>query len=321
MAVLTSFSYARTRIRQGRTGQRVRLGAVVNAGTGSVFNLADRFGAYGRTSDRNGQPYFAWSNFGVPIPFEHDTAIAAPACTEPRFCWDQRRSLLLTCLDDTSVTVRRSDSDAYDWNTPTEIFTGAAHPDVSADRAGLILYAAYRSGALSIRRQYPGDSEPSLAFDADDDGGSPLVIEDSVFRIVADPRGFWHLHCLLDGETDTTLLTSTDDGASWGAAVTGIASGTHPGLCVTPSGDLVAWAYAGGSGFLTRRAPGDTSWSTPVEMEDDTSPLSFANQPFSITGAFEGAERLVLAAILSGDDLPTEMWSADAGQSWTAVPA
>lgn len=325
MAALTSWQYARLRVRQAKTGQRVRLAAVITASVGGSFNDVFPWGLYGRTSERLAYPYFAYSNYPTP-PFEHDTAIAGAAgCTQPRFCWDHaRRSLILTCLDGTDVVSRRSDDDAYSWFLPgTALFTSAGFPDVSSSREGLILYSANVAGALRVRRQHAGDSTPAVAFSAEDDGGAPLILASDSHRIVAGHNGFWYLHALLDGETDTTLLQSYDDGESFAqcpGAVTGVANGEHPGIAVTPTGELVAWAYVAGSGFLTRRAPGDTAWSTPVEMEDESGPLAFTDADFSIAGAYEGSSRLVLAAVLDGESLPAELWSADGGATWTRFP-
>lgn len=322
MAVLTSWSYARLRVRQAKTGQRVRLSAVVTAQRGGTFNLTHPVANYGRTSERMASPYFAWGPYATP-PLEHDSAVAGAAgCTHPRFCWDSRRSILLTCLDGSDVVVRRSDDDAYSFNEPpAALFSGANYPDICASREGLILYSANVSGALSVRRQYPGDASPAVAFSAEDDSASPLVLETDSFRIVAALDGRHWLHYLPDGETETQIAFSTDDGESFAAtpgAVQGIASGEHPGIAALPSGDLVAWAYVAGSGYVTRRSPGDTAWSTPVEMEDDAStPLVFSDADFSITGGYEGPDRLVLVAVLDGESLPSEWWSADAGATWT----
>jgi hypothetical protein len=322
MAVLTSWSYARTRVRQAKTGQRVRLSAVVTAQpASSVFNLTHPFANYGRTSERMANPYFAWGPYATP-PLEHDSMVAGAAgCTEPRFCWSPSRSIILTCNDGGSIVSRRSDDDAYSFNAAgSSLFSSASHPDISSSREGLILYSAYVSGALHVRRQYPGDASPAVAFSAEDDGGSPLVLEDDSFRIVAAANGWHWLHWLPDGETETALWYSTDDGESWtetSGAVTGIANGEHPGMCALPSGDLYAFAYVAGSGYLTRRFPGDVDWSTPIEMEDDAGdPLEFTDAPFSITGGYEGPNRLVLAANLDGDMLPCELASSDDGTSW-----
>lgn len=313
-------------MRQAKTGQRVRLGAVLQAQAGGVFNLTHPFSHYGRTSERLASPYFAWSNFAAPAVFEHETAVSGAAgCLSPRFCWDPRRSLVLTCLDGTDVVSRRSDDDAYSWVEPgTALFTGAGSPDICCSREGLILYAANVAGALSIRRQFPGDASPAVAFSAEDDSASPLVLETDSFRIVAGLDGRHWLHYLPDGTTTTQFAYSTDDGESWAptfGAVQGVANGEHPGIAALPSGDLVAWAYVAGSGYVTTKAPGDTAWSTPVEMEDDSSsPLAFSDADFSITGGYENADRLVLAAVLSGESIPSEHWSADGGATWARFP-
>lgn len=327
MAVLSSWEYARLRVRQGKTGQRVRLGAVVEAGTaGQVFNDVFPWGLYARTSERMASPYFAYSNLPVPIPFEHDTAIAgAEGCTEPRFAWSPSRSITVVCNDGGTIQARRSDDDGHSFNSASSLFSSSSHPDISVSHDGMTLYAAWSSGALKIRRQAPGDATPAAAFDAEDAAGSPLVLEDTSFRIVAAPNGWWYLHTLLDSDTETTILQSYDDGESWAVtpgAVTGIATGTHPGICCSGAdGTLYAYAYVGGEIQLTRRAPGDTAWSSPVVIEDENGdPIEVMDQTFSMAVAYEGPRRLILAVTLDGDDIPCELASSDDGISFILLP-
>jgi len=320
VAVLSSFRYIRTRIRRGRTGQRVRLSAVITANLGGVFNLTrPGVGSYARASERLGSPYFAWSPYGTP-PFEHDTSVAA-GCSEPRFCWDETTSrILLVCNNDGTIEERASDDDGYTWNAAEDRFTGAAHPDIAAAPSGLILRACYAAGALKLTRRNPGDTAPGAAFPAKNALGVDLSIRDDSFRIVAAPNGLWWLHVRLAGDPATVLLYSGDDGATWSTtsgSVTGISGGTHPGICVDTAGGLVAWACVAGKGHLTRRHPGDENWSTPLVMRNDAAAdLAFVDQPFSITPGVEGAARLILAAVLSGETLPSEHGSADFGATW-----
>ena len=329
MALLSSFAYARTRVRQGRTGQRVRLSAVVDAASiGGVFNLTTHW-AYGRTSQRAGAPSFAWSDFATP-PFSHDVAIPAPTCTEARFCWTPQRNLLLVCNNNGVIEERRSDSDGLDWNTPTETFATGSHPDIFASRAGIVVSLAYRSGEIVGTRQVPSGAVPSAEFTLQDDASADIAVEDDVFRLVEDSRGWWWLHARPAGGGGTQLLFSTDidvDGASFAetsGSVSGIPSGEAPGLChAATMGTLYAWARIGTSGWITHRHPGSIDWADPLEMLDEAGdPLEFEAQPFSIAAAFEGPSRLVLAAIIAGESLVSEWWSADpAGESWTRFPS
>lgn len=325
MATLTSIAYARTRVRRGRTGQRVRLSATVTAVIGGgPFNLTARqLGHFSRVSHRLGGPYYAHANYPTP-PFEHDTLIAGAAmCTETRFAFDSKRRILLICNDNGVITERASDDDGYSFNLSDVRFASGSHPDISVDRQGMILRACYLAGALKITRQAPGDTSPSAAFNAKDTAGVDLSLTDSVFRLVYAPSNWLHLHCRLGAGAATTLMHSHDDAASFAissGAVTGITSGTHPGMTAGDDGAL--WAYArlaDGTGRITVRHSGDTSWATPVAMVDSASAsLLFADQPFSIAAAHEGPARLVLSAIIAGESLVSEHWSADpSGVSWT----
>lgn len=326
MATLSSWAYARLRVRQAKPGQRVRLGAVITAQGGSVFNLTHRLGTYGRTSDRMAAPYFAWANYATP-PFEHDTAVAGAAmCSEPRFAFGESpRGVILLCNDDGTLVERVSYDDGYTWAEAETRIGLATHPDILMTRGGTLIEAGYRSGDLPAIRQSPAGATPSSEFFLQDDTATDLAFEDDVFRLVEDARGWIWLHGRPSGEGETRLYFSTDldtgpsaTFAVTSGAVTGLASGENPGLCVAPGGTLYAWARIGTSGWLSRRAPGDADWSAFVEMEDDAGdPLIFEAQPFSIAGAFEGPDRLILAAVMDGEALPSEWWSADAGVSWT----
>ena len=330
MAVLTSLAYARTRVRRGRTGQRVRLTATITATVnGGPFNLGHIFQPYGRTSQRSGQPYFAWSNFAVPIPFEHDTPISGTnTCSEPRFAWDSRRAVVAVINDNGTIVERISYDDALTFNSGVSRFSAASHPDVTAGRGGVLIELAYRASTIVGIRQTPAGATPSAEFTLKDSAGADLAVEDSVFRLIEDSRSWWWLHCRPSGAGTTRLLFSTDIDtgptqtfATTSGAVTGIASGLHPGCCTSPGGTLYAWARVGTAGHITYRHPGSTAWATPVAMVDSTATaLSFADQPFSITGVYESANRLVLAAIITGETAVSEWWSADErGISWTRL--
>jgi hypothetical protein len=319
VAVLTSIAYARTRVRRGRTGQRVRLAATITAQTGGVFNLGHGWSNYGRTSERLGGPYFAWGPYATP-PLEHDSLIAGThVCTEPRFAWDVHRLIRLVLNDSGVILERFSADDALSFSAPSTLFATGSHPDISLGADGTLLRSAYVAGAISIRRQASGDTAIGAAFAAEDDAGSPLASANSVFRIVGAPNGWWYLHYLPDGATDTAILQSYDDAESWADAGGGIEDGTHPGMAVFPDATLAAWArLADGTARIIVRHAGDTAWSDPVTLEDDGStPLEFADQPFSIAAGWEGPARWILAAVLDGESLPSEHFSSDFGESWT----
>lgn len=292
---------------------------MVSAVTGGVFNLSHPMGLLGRISHRAGGPWFAFSNFATP-PYEHETQIVgSETCTESRFCFDVRRAIVLLCHDGGTVVERVSYDDGHSFSSEVNRFTSAAHPDLSMSREGLILRAAYRSGALSITRQYPGDSSPGAAFNAKDASSVDLVLTDSSFRLVADHRGLWQLHCRLGAGASTSLLFSSDDGATWAVtsgAVTGITSGSHPGLTIAPSGDLFAYARVGTAVHVSRRHPGSVDWTAPAAMDDDAAvDLSVTDNPLCFAGAYEGSARLVFAGIVTGEAVPSDWGSADFGES------
>lgn len=326
MALLTSFAYARTRVRQGKTGQRVRLSAVITATiSGGPFNLSARWGTYGRTSQRSGAPWYAHSNYATP-PFEHDTQVAAATCSEPRFTFDPRHAIVLLCNNAGQIEERVSYDDGYSFSAPVNRFTsGVSHPDITSAREGLIVRACYNAGALTLSRQYPGDASPGSPFDAEDAASTPLALTDDSFRLVYDSRGWLLLHARLSAGASTSLLQSYDDGETFesvSGAVTGISGGSHPGACIGADGTAYAYArLSGGETSLTRRAPGDPDWSTPVVVVDDAAAdILIEDFSFSMAEGFESARRLVLVAIFDGESLPGERYSADEGESWTEFP-
>lgn len=330
MAVLSSFAYARTRVRQGRTGQRVRLGAVITATAGATFNLTRKVpGEYGRTSERAGSPYFAWSSYGTP-PLAHDVAIPAPTCTEARFAWQPGGRIILSCNNSGAIEHRASDDDGLSWNLPETGFASASHPDLFVSRTGILVALAYRAGEIVGTRQTPAGAAASAEFTLKDAASADIAVEDDVFRLVDDGRGWWWIHLRLAGGGETALLFSTDIDtgptetfALTSGAVTGITSGEHPGMCVAEqTGTLYAWALVGTSGWITHRHPGSVDWADPIEMVDVAGdPLEFADQPFSIASAWEGPDRLILAAVLLGDTFVTELYSSEPeGMSWAPFP-
>lgn len=322
MAVLTGLRYARQRVRVGKTGQRVRLTATVTAFAGENFNLTHPFGEYARVFRGSEAPQFAWASYGTP-PFEHATTVSGcEGCTEPRFCWDPRGSIRLLINNGGVIEERVSNDHGYTWEDGVVRFALGTHPDIS-ERGGLILRAAYLAGAITATRQYPGDAAPGAAFNLKNASAVDLAVTDSDFRLVGAQDGRWWLHVKL-GAGATTLLYSSDAGASWtvtSGAVTGITSGAHPGMAALHDNTLLAWAIVGTALSITRRSPGDTSWSTPVNAQNHLAvDLSVTNGPQSIAHAYEGPARLLLSGMLTGDTTPRELWSADLGSSWLAFP-
>jgi hypothetical protein len=311
------FILTRSTLRRPATGQRSRLTATLNAAsTGlEVFNLTSSFGEYARVSRTSGNNIqFSYSHFPTP-PYEFTAdATTSGGCSEGRFCWTSARHLYLTYTRPAGVYERSSYDDGGTWTSETSRFAGGSHGDIACDRQGLILRAAYVGGAISLTRQEAGDSAPGTAFNAKDSAGADLSVQNDSFRIVPSLSGWWWMHIRLTAGT-TILLYSTDAGATWtttSGSVTGIASGTHPGICCGHDGTLYSWAYVAGKGKIMRRAPGDVDWSTPVTMKDSVgADLALADAAFSLALAYEGPKRLILTAKISGESTVSDWWSAD----------
>lgn len=320
---ITYLVYARERTRQYKTGQRIRLTAVVAPAADGVFNLTSSFGNYARASQAAGVVRFAYSHFPVPAEYEHERTLSfAGTSHTPRFCWTPRQRLHLVYGVAAGIVERASDDDGLTWTDETAMFSGCAQPDITCDSAGTILRAAYEpaTGKITATRQNQGDTAMSAPFYLKDAAAADITVEPMCFRIVADPRGWWWLHCRPLGGGATSLLMSQDDGETFAVTsggVTGITGGTHPGMLAGHEGTLWAWAYLGGEVAMTRRAAGDTAWSTPVSVQDDAATdLAVRDIPSSMAFAWEGPERVVLATILTGESLPTDHGSADAATSF-----
>ena len=315
--------YARDRVRLPKTGQRVRLQATVTPATAEIFNLTSSFGNYARASHRDGTIQFAYTPLPVPVSYEFEAPVTTTGdCTRPRFCWTPRQRLHLVYHCAVGTAERTSDDDGLTWSGETIIFSACDHPDITCDQNGTILRAAYEpaTGKITATRQNAGDVAASAAFYLKNASAVDITIEDDCFRLVADPRGLWWLHCRLLGGGATTLLYSSDDCASFSVtsgAVPGITSGTHPGMLAGHEGTLWAWAYLGGELTMTRRAAGEVNWSAPASVQDDAAAdLGVADIPPSMALAWEGPERVVLATILTGESLPSDHGSADAATSF-----
>ncbi len=177
---------------------------------------------------------------------------------------------------------------------------------------GLMLRAAIVGGALSITREYPGDTAV----------GSPIAATGPAptgsFQIAAAAGRHW-LHCMHAAESASSLWYSHDDGASWTRDSGGIATAATPRITAGVYG-LIASARSGTGLWVTRRAPGDTAWATPFQAVNHTGAnLSLTTNGFGISNAVEGPARLILSATMTGDVLACDHWSASEGQSWKVI--
>lgn len=320
----TVLRYVRTRQRQVKTGQRVRLNVTVNPVAVSVFNRTSRFGNYARTTHSGGNLCIAYSPRPTP-PFDGEFDVTNTADTsEGRFIITERQHLIAVYSRSGSVYERVSYDDGTTWTGETLIAASRKHPDIASSPDGLVMRGWWQSAAvpaLRLTRQYPGDASPSSPLDAfDADASANLDLSDNVFHLAGGVDGRWWLHCIKLGAANTTLHYSTDDGATWKAtdgAVTGFTSGAHPGIVAGYDGTLYAWAVVSGKLHLSRRFPGDTSWSAPAAVKDDAgADLLVESVPMSLALAWEGPRRLVLATFIDGQTLPSDWWSADDGATF-----
>lgn len=319
--------YYRQWQRDPKTLHRIRLGLTVpQVATEGVFNRSSRFGTYARISRRNNNLVYSFSNHGAP-PFAHERMITVTGTeTEGRFCWvpdlDEAR---VVYTRGGSVYERRSHSDGrFTWGGESQIRNGATHPDIVCSRAfGDVFYSYYLSGNLYGKRKDPGSASAGSEFTLKDSGGSALLVQDDVHRVAVDTRDTYWLHCRIQGETSTSLWYSTDDGETWereAGAVTGISSGAFPGIAAGHDGSLLAWAITGGNRISkTYRDAGDTAFGAVGIVADSSGELAVANGSISFTHSLENPDRWILACVVSGDTLPSDLWSSDAGSTVTVL--
>jgi hypothetical protein len=323
------FRYARDRVKSLRTNQMVRLETTVTPVTVQyeVFNLTSRFGDYGRVLRRNDRIQFSYSPWGRP-PYEYSRLVTNTSqTTDARFCWSKRHRLHLIYHRATDVFERRSDDDGRTWTGEVLLLDSYARPDISCDEDGTLFRAARETtGTLRGLRQSAGAASIGEAnFILKDDAGSNLITADDDFRIITTCLREWWLHVCMDGESDSSLWFSTDAGETWTrttGAVAGITNGTHPGLCLSPTGDLLAWAYTGsGTVQTTHRAAGESAWSTPVTLQDDaSSDFLVRDNAFSLAGEWGGTNRYLLAGVRSTHTQPSDWHSSDEGATVEQFP-
>jgi hypothetical protein len=312
--------YVRSTLRKPRTNQRVRLSATVAPAPSSVFNLTSNFGNYARVSARDGILRFAYSHLPTP-PFEFEGELTGiQQASEPRFCFTPQQTIILLYVRSGSVYDRVSTDDGKSWTAETLYVLGGTHPDISANAEGTILRTWYFGGAIGAARLYAGEAVPSDTFNLKDSSLVDLIVADDSHRIVCDLRGVWWLHVRISAAAATSLWYSTDDGETWSptsGAVTGITSGTHPGLTIGHDGTLWAWARVGTGIQFSRRYPGDTAWSSPATVLDQAAAtLTTKDIPSSMALAWEGPQRLLLATIYSTHVGPSDWFGASDGANF-----
>ena len=315
------FRYARAQQRLPKTLQRVRLeGVTVPTATSEVFNLTSVFGNYARASQRGGLVRFAYSHLPTP-DFEFERSVSTSGgCSEPRFCFTPRQTIVMLYACAGNLYERQSTDDGKTWTGEALLVAAAKHPDIAADSSGLILRAWYAGGLLTATRQYPGEAAAGASFTLKDGGAVNLAVQDDSFRLAPDVRGWWWLHVRIAAAGATSLWFSTDDGATFAptsGAVSGITGGSHPGLAAGHDGTLWAWATVGGVLRLTRRTSGEADWSSPATVLDQAAAnLTVKDIPSSMALAWERPQRLILATIYSTHVGPSDWWSADCGGSF-----
>lgn len=316
--------YLRGMQRAPKTGQRIRLSAQIEspATFGGVFNLAHPDGLYARAFTRQGNVWFTRSDRAQP-PYDFERAATATGdCSEGVFAWDPRGFVRLLFTKSTGapgVYEVRGYNYGNSWTGGSQLRAGATHPDIVRDlEDGFLLRSYYRAGSLWGVHQSPGNLIPLAEFEMEDDGGSPLAVQDDSHRIAQDGKGIYWLHVRLG--VSTSLHFSSDRGQTWAptdGGVSGITNGRRPGVAHMIEGGLVAWAVVGGNRiYRTFRGPGDTAWSTPAIVEDDSGELAVSDSVNSMADSPEAPGRLWLALFCAGETTPCDYWSRDTGSSF-----
>jgi hypothetical protein len=309
--------YNRASVRSPKKNQRVRLAATVTPAASAVFNLTSRFGEYGRLRVQNRDLFFAYSHFPTP-PFEYENQITFTGdVTEGQFAFTPDRRLVLFYATTSSLVGQYSTDDGLTWTFNAS--PAGTHGAVACAPDGTLGFAMYSGGLITFGIQPPGDPDFPVGISVVDSGGL-LSWEDDSFRICQDLRGWWWLHGRISGEGATSLWHSEDVETvpgvmSWSrtsGSVTGLASGTHPGICCGHDGTLFAWANLGGNLKLSRRAPGDANWRSFVTVKDAAAAnLAVGDAASSFALADEGPKRLVLATKITGESSVSDWHGAD----------
>jgi hypothetical protein len=312
--------YVRQSVRGMKRRERVRLTLTVSPAADGYFNLTAPWGAYGRLGRKDGNLRFVYASYGTP-PALHEAAVTGTGdATEGRFAFHPLGGIAAIYTRGGSVCQRISDDAGLTWKDEATLFASSTHGDITTDRTGRTVRAAYAAGQIQASFQGLGDAAPNAPFLLKDSSLTALAVEDDSFRLVGGPSPFWWLHARILGAGASSLWYCTDESAdrsTWmptTGAVSGISAGLHPGLAVSPAGNLLAWATASNRLWVTRRAPGDTAWSAPAKLLDaGLAELAVENLASCFCYTRVPYAPLVLVTRVSGEAQASEWYSTDEG--------
>jgi hypothetical protein len=199
-------------------------GFVVMPGISNPFALHPPFrgfrGLYSKDGDIKGRSAFTSGPISLGSEFSitggtNDSEPAVASGTQKGIA--ERLVLLFTRGTDVYLSHSDGDGEPGTWNTPTLMFSGCKHPDISYDRTSKTWFYLARetsTGHLLGSIQGPGDT-PLPAFTLTNDSGSPLVVDDDTARVAPAEDGprRWRLAAMISGAY--TVWKCTDDGSSW----------------------------------------------------------------------------------------------------------
>lgn len=139
--------------------------------------------------------------------------------TFPRVSVDTMRRVHVVYQHGSDTYWTSSDDEGEHWRVPVAAITGGTRPTIAQanDSSGLMVIAAYVSGAIVARTFWPGQSTLSDAFTFADTSGAALQVADDSFHILPahEPSRRWMMHCHISGEAATSVWASSDDCLHW----------------------------------------------------------------------------------------------------------
>ena len=186
----------------------------------AVDCLHSPYGAYHVAGAESGKIRHRRADLYLPPYTLSGFATAGTADATPALAVEPGNRLWLLWYDGTTAKQSYSDDDGETWSTPTVAIAGGKHPRIVVSRDGMILRAAYVSGAIKMTRQEPGEAAAGAEFTVQKTTSgvlSNLAVSDAAFGLsfAPDNPGRLLLHYLPSGSTTTADAYSTDDGSTF----------------------------------------------------------------------------------------------------------
>ena len=198
-------------------------GTTPGTSTASPHNLHTPTGQYLAVHIHDGDVRFQRADFSTPVfGWAVDTtATDTGDCENPRLAYCRRdgRIWLLYARTGMNAYYRTSDDEGATWSNETMAITSGTECASCSTPDGAVILASLVGTAINAKGKGPGDTSLSAEFTFKDSAGADLALTaDTAFGLSYEPAGTAGivLHCLIDGEAETSHWICTDwGGPTW----------------------------------------------------------------------------------------------------------